>query len=86
METIKKNRANIQIAALESEGTIKNVSKKDLKVRRELIKEMLGLPAEAFTKLRFIIPQTGCFNRCAFCSQSAVLSIWQLNSAGLANL
>ena len=77
---------DLQIAALESECSIANLKKEDLTTRKVLAEELIRLPKDAFAKLRFLVPQSGCFNRCAFCSQSASTSVWQFNESGLRNL
>lgn len=75
-----------KIAVLESERSIKNVNSEDLIDRLKLILELRKLPVDAFSKLRHLQPQIGCFNRCSFCSQSAGSTIWYLNERGLKNL
>lgn len=75
-----------KIAVLESEESIQNVKIEDLIDRLKLIIELRKLPIDAFSKLRHLQPQIGCFNRCSFCSQSAGTTIWYLNEKGLKNL
>ncbi|MEO3868279.1 hypothetical protein ABGB18_05550 [Nonomuraea sp. B12E4] len=48
-----------------------------------LLDQLRALPDEAFTRLQYLSPATGCFNRCAFCSQQAGLDVWQFTPAGL---
>lgn len=74
------------IAILESERHVKNVCAEDLIERHQLIKQLDQLPTDAFSKLRHLQPEIGCFNRCSFCSQSAGTNIWSLNLRGLKNL
>lgn len=52
-------------------------------VRPGLADQLRALPDEAFTRLQYLTPQTGCFNRCAFCSQQAGRDVWQLTRTGL---
>jgi hypothetical protein len=51
-----------------------------------LTDQLRTLPDEAFTRLQYLAPATGCFNRCAFCSQEAGQSVWQLTDHGLTSL
>jgi hypothetical protein len=51
-----------------------------------LAAQLRALPDEAFTRLQYLSPATGCFNRCSFCSQQAGRDIWQLTAAGLTDL
>lgn len=74
------------IAILESEQHVKNVCVEDLIERHQLIRHLEKLPVDAFSKLRHLQPEIGCFNRCSFCSQSAGTNIWSLNLKGLKNL
>jgi hypothetical protein len=53
--------------------------------RQDLASQFRQLPDEAFTRLQYLAPATGCFNRCAFCSQRAGREVWQLTAAGLAD-
>src|SRR4051794_3660488 len=52
-------------------------------VRPGLADQLRALPDEAFTRLQYLTPATGCFNRCAFCSQQAGRDLWQLTRDGL---
>jgi hypothetical protein len=52
-------------------------------VRPGLTDQLRALPDEAFTRLQYLAPATGCFSRCAFCSQQAGRDIWQLTRSGL---
>ncbi|MGW2188590.1 hypothetical protein [Streptomyces sp. NPDC001667] len=45
--------------------------------------QLRALPDDAFTRLQYLAPAIGCFNRCAFCSQSAGRNVWQLTGTGL---
>ncbi|MFD1935106.1 hypothetical protein ACFSKW_26890 [Nonomuraea mangrovi] len=45
--------------------------------------QLRGLPEEAFTRLQYLAPAVGCFNRCAFCSQAAGRDVWQFTKYGL---
>lgn len=73
-------------AVLESERSIANVSQCDVSRRAELIEALRRLPSEALTSVRHFQTQVGCLNRCAFCSQSAGTTIWNLPRQELANL
>jgi hypothetical protein len=42
-----------------------------------------ALPDTAFTKLRILQPQVGCFGSCAHCSQDAGIKVWQITPEGL---
>ncbi|MYS81038.1 hypothetical protein [Embleya scabrispora] len=48
--------------------------------------QLRALPDEAFTRLQYLAPAAGCFNRCAFCSQAAGRDVWQLTRPGLYTL
>ncbi|MGW6499301.1 hypothetical protein [Nonomuraea angiospora] len=48
-----------------------------------LLDQLRNLPDDAFTRLQYLTPATGCFNRCAFCSQQAGRDVWQLTKGGL---
>lgn len=74
------------ILILESEKEPSNVAAVDYIERHKVIEELRGLPADAFSKLRHLQPEVGCFNRCSFCSQSAGTRIWSLNLNGLQNI
>ncbi|MFJ6984698.1 MULTISPECIES: hypothetical protein [unclassified Streptomyces] len=52
-------------------------------LRLGLREQMRALPDEAFTRLQFLSPATGCFNQCAMCSQAAGRDVWQLTRRGL---
>ena len=54
--------------------------------RRDLAGQFRQLPDEAFTRLQYLAPATGCFNRCAFCSQHAGREVWQLTADGLTDV
>ncbi len=57
----------------------------DYESRLHLYSQLVQLPREAFTRLQYLQPQVGCFNRCAFCSQSAGREVWQFSLRGLRN-
>ncbi|MBX5199690.1 hypothetical protein HJB82_31000 [Rhizobium sp. NZLR10] len=48
--------------------------------------QMRLLPEASFTYLQYLQPQVGCFSRCAFCSQSAGVDIWQFTRRGMKEL
>ena len=52
----------------------------------DLAAQFRELPDVAFTRLQYLSPATGCFNRCAFCSQQAGRDIWQLTPSGLTDV
>lgn len=53
---------------------------------QDLAGQFRRLPDEAFTRLQYLAPATGCFNRCAFCSQHAGREVWQLTADGLTDV
>ncbi|MBQ1160796.1 hypothetical protein KBZ21_22300 [Streptomyces sp. A73] len=55
-------------------------------VDADLLERLLRLPGEAFTRLQYLAPAVGCFNRCTFCSQSAGREVWQLTKEGVEGL
>ncbi len=63
-----------------------DVSAESQAVRRTLLDQLCGLPAVAFSRLQYLQPQIGCFNACAFCSQSAGTEVWQFSRRGLRDL
>jgi hypothetical protein len=48
-----------------------------------LLDQLRALPDDAFTRLQYLSPATGCFNRCGFCSQQAGRDVWQFTQQGL---
>ncbi len=64
----------------------KTLRPEDLDSRARLTEQLRRLPCAALTRLQYLQPQIGCFNRCAFCSQSAGQDVWQLTRRGLRNL
>ncbi|MFJ3861528.1 hypothetical protein ACIPRL_35540 [Streptomyces sp. NPDC090085] len=48
-----------------------------------LIDQIRALPTEVLTRLQYLAPATGCFNRCSLCSQAAGREVWQLTRPGL---
>lgn len=53
------------------------VSTEDIAARWHLVEQLRKLPTDVFLRMQFMHPQVGCFNRCAFCAQSAGRDIWQ---------
>lgn len=51
-----------------------------------LAAQLQRLPDEAFTRLQYLCPAAGCFNRCAFCCQAAGRETWQLTAGGLTDV
>jgi len=75
---------NEQVPRLYSEkGRL--ISQADTFVRLHLAAQFRQLPDEVFSRLQYVQPQVGCFNRCAFCSQSAGKDVWQFTRQGLRN-
>jgi hypothetical protein len=74
------------IAALQSEGSLGNVSSEDRVHRAELARQLRTLPAEALPNIRHFQTQVGCLNRCSFCSQHAGTTVWNMPRQALANL
>lgn len=76
----------LNIQTLASEGGLEELSFADLQTRIDITTQLLTLPNEAFSRLQYLQPETGCFNRCRFCSQGAGTDRWQLNHPQLKNL
>lgn len=76
----------LPIAALESEGSIADISVADLGLRVDLVRELRKLPADALANIRHFQTQVGCLNRCGFCSQGAGKTLWNMPRQALANL
>ncbi len=76
----------LPIAALESEGSIADISVEDLSIRVDLVRELRKLPVDALANIRHFQTQVGCLNRCSFCSQSAGMTLWNMPRQALANL
>lgn len=68
---------------LSGEGS---VSSEHLQRRLQLADDFRQLPPTVFTKLRHLQPQTGCFNKCSFCSQSATSRIIEFSWDGLEDI
>lgn len=76
----------LPLAALQSEGSLQDVSVDDRQRRSELVHQLRALPCEALQNLRHFQTQVGCLNRCSFCSQSAGTTLWNMSRGDLANL
>lgn len=76
----------LPIAALETEGSIADISVEDLGIRVDLARELRKLPADALSNIRHFQTQVGCLNRCGFCSQGAGKTLWNMPRQALANL
>lgn len=76
----------LAMVALESEGSIVNVSFEDQLHRSDLVRHLRALPSEALPNVRHFQTQVGCLNRCSFCSQHAGTTIWNMPRQALANL
>lgn len=66
----------VQLAALESEGSLQAVSIEDQRRREQLVSQIRALPRDALQTMRHFQTQVGCLNRCSFCSQSAGTTLW----------
>lgn len=60
----------------------KEISLKDLEIRKRLYEEFMELPITFVSKMRHLQPQVGCFNNCGFCSKFSVCKseYWKLSS------
>lgn len=60
----------------------KEISLKDLEIRKKLCKEFSDLPVAFLSKMRHLQPQVGCFNNCGFCAKFSVCKseYWPLDS------
>ena len=60
----------------------KEISEKDLEIRKKLYEEFMELPITFVSKMRHLQPQIGCFNNCGFCSKFSVCKseYWKLSS------
>ncbi|AIB42913.1 hypothetical protein PD374_17925 [Pseudomonas sp. WCS374] len=79
-------RVTLPIAALQSEGSIADISVEDLGIRIDLVRELRKLPTDALSNIRHFQTQVGCLNRCGFCSQGAGKTLWNMPRQALANL
>ncbi|EIO3982061.1 hypothetical protein LQK30_001417 [Vibrio vulnificus] len=68
---------------LEDETTIPTNS---INARYSLYKEFRAFPQEVFARLRHFQPQSGCFNKCNFCSQGASSRIIEFSLENLRNI
>lgn len=62
------------------------VSERNVKNRLALASQFRTLPSAVFTRLRHLQPQSGCFNKCSFCSQSASSRIVEFDWDALENI
>lgn len=69
-----------------SSETLVNVPKDTLLRREKLYQLMENIPIEAFTRMQYFQPQINCLNRCAFCSQGAGTTLWQLEKETLKDI
>lgn len=60
----------------------REISSKDLEIRKTLYNEFMNLPENFVSKMRHLQPQIGCFNNCGFCSKFSVCKseYWKLDS------
>lgn len=75
----------LRVAVLKSEGTKKAVSTEDMAERQRLLRQ-ISKSTIVVSKIRNFMPQVGCPNRCAFCSQNSAKMIVSLSERGLKNL
>ena len=64
----------------------KNISSKDLEIRKKLYDEFMQLPTTFVSKMRHLQPQVGCFNNCGFCSKFSVCKSEYWNLSSLRNI
>lgn len=57
-----------------------------MNARLMLYKQFKSIPQEVFSRLRHFQPQSGCFNKCSFCSQGAKSSIIEFSMENLINI
>lgn len=62
------------------------VSEQDVITRHKLLTQFRQLPIEVFSRLRHFQPQTGCFNKCSFCSQGASTRIIEFDKTAINNI
>ena len=62
------------------------VEQSDREARLYLVRQLRQLPGEVFTRMQYVQPELGCFNRCMFCCQEAGRNTWRLTRRGLRNL
>lgn len=62
------------------------VSEQDVIIRQNLLTQFRQLPIEVFSRLRHFQPQTGCFNKCSFCSQGASTRIIEFDKIAINNI
>lgn len=63
-----------------------DVTRQTVQRRDHISHQLRALPDEVFTRLQYLQPQVGCFNRCVFCSQHAGTDVWQFTRHGLRDL
>jgi hypothetical protein len=74
-------RADDSALLLPGESTEDTVE--TLRRRAHLRDQLRDMPDDVFSRLQYLQPQVGCFNRCLFCSQHAGTDIWQFTRRGL---
>lgn len=63
-----------------------NLSDESINARAYLYREFQALPHKAFARLRHFQPQSGCFNKCNFCSQAASARVVEFSMDNLRNI
>lgn len=63
-----------------------SLSQRAISRRLELLKSLRELPPETFTRLRHLQPQSGCFNKCSFCSQGSVARVVEFSIDALRDI
>lgn len=75
-----------KVSFLESEGAKAKISPEDLQAREEMADEFRAFGSNRLRYIRNFMPQIGCPNRCAFCSQSSAKTIVRMSDRSLKNV
>lgn len=75
-----------KIYFLESEGAKAKISREDLQVREEIAEKFRAYGSNKIRYMRNFMPQIGCPNRCAFCSQNSAKTIVRMSDRSLKNV
>ena len=92
MPKLTKNNINSmalhkpKVYFLESEGPKARISPKDLQAREKMADEFRAFGGNKLRYIRNFMPQIGCPNRCAFCSQSSAKTIVRMSDQSLKNM
>lgn len=68
-----------------ADETYQDVDATDLLRRKHILGQLKTIPNEMFGSVQMLQPETGCFNRCGFCSQHAGTDVWSITTSGLRN-